>query len=114
MVEKKTVEIEVSKEAYELMEGLKGVIRSTKEALKDGWQPGQDIPVIFSSALTNLIPAVKGADKIGEEAEEELEAFVTGLMVQAKEIGFMFYEKPQPKNTPDGSGNSEIKEPAAD
>lgn len=95
MVEKQMVEVEVTKEAYELGEGLKGVVKAVKDALADGWQAGEDVPAILVNSLTALAPAVIGAEKVGEEAKEELEAFVTGLMVKSKEIGFMFYEKPE-------------------
>lgn len=90
---KLTVEVEVSKEAYELMDGIKKVVESVKKALADGWQPGQDVPTILMESLTALVPAVAGAESIGSEAKEELEAFVTGLGIKSKEIGFLFYKK---------------------
>ncbi len=93
MIEKKKIEVEVSKEAYELMEGLHGMVKSIQEALADGWQAGQDIPKIVMDSISILMPAVDGADKIPAEAKEELEAFVSGVMLKSKDIGFMFYEK---------------------
>lgn len=93
MVEKKVVEVQVTKEAYELAEGLKQIVMAIQEATTDGWQTTQDLPVIITKAITNLVPAIAGAEKISEEAKEELEAFATGLMIKSKEIGFLFYKK---------------------
>ena len=37
---------------------------------------------------------IKGIDQMPAEAREQLEAFVTGMMLSAKETGFLFYKKP--------------------
>lgn len=82
------VTVKVSKEAYELGEGLKKFVLSIKGALADGWQPGQDIPVVLTAALSDLVPAVQGVEKVKEEVKEDLEAFVSALVLPAKEMAF--------------------------
>ena len=62
------VEIEMPKEAYELAVGLGKFGKAVKMALADGWQMGNDIPVVMTSALADLLPALQGADKIADEA----------------------------------------------
>lgn len=82
------VQVKVSKEAHELGEGLKKFVLSIKGALADGWQPGADIPVVLSAALADLVPAVQGVEKIKDETKEDLEAFVSALVLPAKELAF--------------------------
>lgn len=80
------VEVEVSKEAHELAVGSKKVILGIKEALKDGWQPGQDLPVVLNAVLMDLVPAVQGVEKLGDEAKEDVGAFVSAFLVEAKDL----------------------------
>jgi hypothetical protein len=90
------VKSKVSKEGYEVGQGTKNIVAAVKTALDDGWQPGQDIPAAITALVANLGTMIQGIDQMDDEAREELEAFVTGLMLSAKETGFLFYKKPQP------------------
>ena len=76
---KQKIEIEVSKESLELAEGIKQMVLSAKEALKDGWQPGQDIPAIAASAFAALLPAVQGISQVPDEIKEDPAAFAKAL-----------------------------------
>ena len=87
--ELKTVEVQVSKEAHELGEGLQKFVSSTRQALADGWQPGQDLPVVLASALEHLIPAIQGAEKIGAEAANK-QAFANAVYLSLSPIAFDF------------------------
>lgn len=64
------VEQEVLKESYELGEGLAKLVLAVKKALEDGFQPGQDLPVFVTAALTELPKMVDGLDKMGDEAKD--------------------------------------------
>lgn len=85
--EKKTISVEVSKEAYELGEGLAKFVVVTKKALADGWQPGSDLPEIMSSAIADLIPALSGVEKIPAEAQDQ-QAFANALYLSLSPIFF--------------------------
>ena len=80
----------VCKESYELVSGLDKFVGAVTQALSDGWQPAQDIPVIISSAVIDLVPAIQGADKISAEYAQKPESFMTGILLGAKKIAFRF------------------------
>lgn len=61
------IELEVAKESYELGNGIGRFILTVKEALKDGWQADKDLPIIISSAVAELIPAIQGIEDIPTE-----------------------------------------------
>lgn len=82
------VEQEVSKEAYELSSGLKKAIEDVQKALADGWQPGQDLPVMLQALMMDIVPAVQGVDKMGAEMVEDTEAFVTAFLLPFKSLAF--------------------------
>jgi hypothetical protein len=73
MAEKIQKTVEVSKEASELLEGLKKFIVAMKDALADGWQVGKDLPVVLTSALGDLAPSLQGVEQIPQEAKDSKE-----------------------------------------
>lgn len=77
------VQVDVTKEAYELGLGLKRFVVALKGALKDGWQPGKDIPVVLNAAMTDLMPAVEGLEKLEDEIKADKAAFVSALALPA-------------------------------
>lgn len=87
------VKLQVSKEAYELGKGLKDLVLNVKKALSDGWQPGQDLPVVIQAVVMDLVPAVQGIEKLDSESKEDLEAFVMAFLVPAKELAFNLLKK---------------------
>jgi len=76
---KVSVEVEVTKEAYELGQGLVDIIKAVKMALADGWQVGKDLPAIVASTVGNLGKMVDGIDQLDDEASEDLAAFAKAL-----------------------------------
>ena len=84
-----------AKETVELGEGLAAFAIAMKEALADGWQMGADLPVGMTAAMQHLVPAVQGAEKIGDETAN-VEAFSNGIYVGISPIGFAFVKKPEP------------------
>ena len=73
------LEVEVSKETYEVGECAAKLVAAVKTALADGWQPGMDIPAIAFAAMNELGTAVKGADKIDDEYAENKSAFFNAV-----------------------------------
>lgn len=91
-MEKMKVEVEVSKEAFELGQSLVGIVKAAKQALADGFQPGADLPVILISAVAELPKGIEGVQKLGEESKE-VDAFVAAFMVAAKDLAGVFLNK---------------------
>jgi hypothetical protein len=83
----------VSKEAHELAEGIANTVLSIQKALSDGWQPGQDLPIILNAVLLDLVPKIQGIEKLGSEKEENLEAFVTAFLLPVKKLAFRLFKK---------------------
>lgn len=83
-----TIEVtaEVSKEGYELGQGLVKFSDAIVKALKDGWQPGQDLPIVMLSALHDLVPALEGAQLIAKELGEDTAGLVRGLGITCGDL----------------------------
>ena len=75
------VKVQVGKEVYELGQGVAGFVTAVSQALKDGWQIGQDIPVVMSAALTQLVPALQGVEQIPAEYATSHKAVVFGALL---------------------------------
>lgn len=80
------VDIECSKELYELGKGLAVFVGAVKLALANGFQIGEDLPAIVTAAIANVIPAVDGVTKIGDEWKENKQATINAAMVTGSEI----------------------------
>lgn len=85
-MEKVKVELECSKETYELGKGLADFVAAVKTALADGWQLGTDIPVVVSAALATLVPAIDGVTKVKDELAEDKKAFVNAAVATGSAI----------------------------
>jgi len=90
---KLTIETEVSKEAYELAQGLGKFAVAIRDAVKDGWQTGEDLPLLVASALTDLVPSAAGAEKLGDEAKEDPFAFGKAFALAGTDIAQSFIPK---------------------
>jgi hypothetical protein len=80
------VEVEVAKEIYEAMVGLAKFGAVVKEALKDGWQMGDDLTPIMASAMADLLPGLQGVDQAKAEFEEDPSSAVMGVIAGAKPL----------------------------
>jgi len=85
-----TVTTQVAKESYELGEGVTKFVTAMKKALDDGWQAGEDLPPIMSSALSDLVPAFQGVEKIKDEPKTDPEAFSDACYLGMKKIPFLW------------------------
>jgi len=86
MVDMITKSVQVPKEVDEVMVAIVNILKVTKQALADGWQPGQDLPVILTAAATNLLPAVDGMNKIGDEWKQERAGVLRSTMLGSADI----------------------------
>jgi hypothetical protein len=80
-MEKLKYSVEVPKEIHEVGLALGAILKATGNALKDGFQPGEDIPVIVMAAVANLGAAVSGLDKVGDEFKALPVEATTGLLL---------------------------------
>lgn len=89
------IELEVAKEAHELAQGLVEMVKAVKEAMKDGFQVGQDVPVIVSAAVQKLPAAIDGLDKLPEELKDA-GSFAKAMVVAAADLVEVFVKKDVP------------------
>jgi len=61
------VELNCPKEITEVGLAIKQILDTTAIAIKDGFQPGSDIPIIMSSAFGALVTAIGGIQNLPEE-----------------------------------------------
>lgn len=85
-MEKIKIEVEVSKEAHEVGVALLGVLKAVKLALADGFQVGQDLPVLITAAISELPKAIEGVDKLPEEAKQDTVAFIKALTLPVADM----------------------------
>ena len=60
-------QVKVAKEFYEVFGAMGVLVDSYKVAIKDGWQPGMDIPSIVLGSLPALGQALTGLDQVPGE-----------------------------------------------
>jgi hypothetical protein len=80
------VQVDVTKEGYELMQGVAKFVGALALALKDGWQMGSDLPVVVAATLGDLVPALQGVEKLPAEAVGETGPFAMGMLVGVADI----------------------------
>lgn len=80
------VESEVTKELFEVYDGLNKILEVTFKELEDGWQPGKDLPVILASSLQALLGAIEGIHMLGPEHKEQLAKAVKTHFVGAGKL----------------------------
>jgi hypothetical protein len=93
IMELKKIEISVPKESYELAKGIQAVVEAVVVAVKDGFQPGQDIPAIVVAAVSALPAAVDGIDKLSDEAKDPV-AFAKAFALVGFDIAAIFKKAP--------------------
>lgn len=91
-MEKVKIELECAKEAFELGRALETLVIAVKDAMKDGFQVGQDIPVIITAAITQLPPALDGLGKLPEEMKSTQE-FANALYASLTPVIFGLLKK---------------------
>lgn len=84
------VNVTVSKETYELGQGLAAFTGAMKKALEDGWQMGDDLPAILASAMSDLVPAFIGIEGVADEIAADKLAFSRALAISLGDIAGHF------------------------
>lgn len=65
------VEIEVPDAGFKLASGLGNFGAAVRKALADGWDMGQDLPVVVTAAIADLLPSIQGIDQLDDEAKAD-------------------------------------------
>lgn len=84
------VQVQVEKEMHELMQALHGIVKATKQALADGFQPGMDIPQVVMAAVGVLPAAIQGLDSLPANAKANPVAFMNAAGLGASAIAGEF------------------------
>lgn len=89
-MEKVNISLEVPKELKEVSDALLKIVVECKKALADGFQLGQDVPVVISQCAGPVLVALEGVGKISEEISGDrkaaLQSIILGLLDVADEI----------------------------
>lgn len=81
-----SVSVEIPKETHELAQGIVKMVKAAREALKDGFQPTQDVPVLLMESVKELPAAVGGLDKLGAEAKADKGKLIVALSLAVDEL----------------------------
>ena len=92
-MEKVKGEGEVSKEAHELVEALVHVLETAVVALKDGFQPGTDLTLIFGGSLASLMTGINGVEQLPAEMKEDSAAFLKAWVLGGADLVALFSKK---------------------
>lgn len=86
-VETKEVSVTVAKETHEVFDALAEIVRQAKLALKDGFQPGQDIPAIVLGSFNKLTVALDGMGKVPADLKGNTPAFIQAVATGGGQVG---------------------------
>ncbi len=87
-------QVEVSEGADKVAGAVKALVLSAKQALSDGFQPGQDLPKIASENFAGLVGAMGSVGQLGAEASEDLGAFLKAWGLVGVDLGVELAKKP--------------------
>jgi hypothetical protein len=87
----KTIQVSVSENAYGVGEALVGLVGSAKQALADGFQPGQDIPTIAAQNFASLVAAVGELKDVSAELGEDKAAFMRAWANVGADLAAKFF-----------------------
>ena len=78
--------VKVSKSAEALTASLTKLTKVTKEQLKDGFQPGADLPPLTLAAFQEFQQVLAAIPQLDDEAKEDVFAFSRGVLNGAVDI----------------------------
>jgi hypothetical protein len=90
---KVTETVEVTKETREFGKAMVSLVKASKKAMADGFQP-TDLGTIVSSEFQSLMQGIQGVDQMSSEEKEDTEAFAKGIGLSIGELAGVFLEKP--------------------
>jgi hypothetical protein len=85
-MEKVKLALEAPKETYELLDRTANFVAAMRVALADGWQFGSDLPTLMSAAISDLIPALSGTEKISAEWSADPQGVLVAASVGGAKI----------------------------
>ena len=85
-------QVEVSDATRAIGLALAQFLKDAKIALKDGWQPGQDLPVVLSSFVGNFLPQLGKLPEIQKDSQD-LAPFIAALLLTGKDVADALLEK---------------------
>jgi hypothetical protein len=83
---KKNVEVELEDSGYQVMQGLAKIVAAVKQAMKDGFQPGQDLPAIVVAAVAELPGVVQNAQAVPADLAEDKLLVIKGVNLGAYDV----------------------------
>ena len=89
-MEKVKKEVEVPKELDEVCQALVNIAKTCKEAMKDGFQVGSDLPVILMAAVAELPKAMAGMEKVSGEFELDKAGSIKAGVLMAADLVALF------------------------
>lgn len=78
--------IDVPKAADAVGENLASFVMAIDKALEDGWDLSQDLPVILTAAMGNLVPAIQQAKDAGADFNADPYMSAKAISVHAMDI----------------------------
>lgn len=84
------VDVEIGEKTHDLITGLADFVDKAQAALADGFQPGQDLPEIAVSALTDLAPVLMNAGELKQEFDSLPDSRVIAVALLANELMSIF------------------------
>ena len=87
---KKSVVCEVSESSYEIIAHTAKITAAIKAALVDGFQPGQDLPVMVTSLISELPGIIAKCPDIKSDVAEDKVAFIKGANLAAYDFVDIF------------------------
>jgi hypothetical protein len=79
------IQLNTPKEVTEVGIALSSILKAVSLSLKDGFQPGQDIPAIVMSAIASLGNAIEGIENLPEEFKSSPVMATMGILAPVSE-----------------------------
>lgn len=80
------VKVNVPEHAHKLAQGIADFIVTSKGCLADGFQAGQDLPVVMTAALTTLVPVIGEFSNLSEELKGSKAEFALAWILAGEKI----------------------------
>lgn len=84
------LQIEVGDKTVDLIDGLAKFLKVAKEVSEDGFQPGQDLPVLGMTAFQELLPVVSALQEVKAEFEANPDSRTIAAALLANELMDIF------------------------
>jgi hypothetical protein len=84
------LEVEIGDKTNDLIIGLTAFIKTAKDQLQDGFQPGDDIPELAISAFQDLTPALMGVADLKAEFDSNPDSKAIAMALLANELMSIF------------------------